>query len=230
MTKALRTSFLPPTNDERRTPTLGCVAKKKATSARAKAEEVGDVTATILDVAGDMLEGGGLDGLQLRDVAAQARVSLTTVYKHFASRDDLVVAAVERWMTANVDDTLTPRRCHGHLAEELIAFLHQFFAPWAKNPTMLTVFLHAALLPGGDRLATQGIEATSAHGEGLLAGYDPDFAFEVETILGLLTEGMLKRFSAGQLDMDQVLDIYERAVRRLTAGVEPMPPVGVSRA
>ena len=31
----------------------------------------------------------------------------------------------------------------------------------------------------------------------------------------LLTKGLLNRFSAGLIDMDGILDIYERAVRRL---------------
>ncbi len=57
---------------------------------------------TILDVVAEQLSSAGYDGLQLRNVARAARVSLSTVYKHFPSRDDLVIAAVERWMAENV--------------------------------------------------------------------------------------------------------------------------------
>ena len=171
----------------------------------------------ILDVAAEMLESAGLDGLQLREVAAAAKVSLSTVYKYFPSRDDLVVAAVEDWMAANVYHQLSPPPDTGHLADDLVAFLREFFAPWAAHPTMLTVFLQASLLPGGDRLPTQGFDAARLVGAGLFAGYDADFTVDMQTILGLLTEGLMNRFSAGQIDMDQILDIYERAVRRLTA-------------
>lgn len=77
----------------------------------------------ILDVAAQMLERRGLDGLQLRDVAAEAKVSLSTVYKDFPSRDDLVVAAVEHWMVANVYRTLSPPPDTGSLADDLVVFL-----------------------------------------------------------------------------------------------------------
>ena len=44
----------------------------------------------------------GFDKWQLRDVAEIAKVSLATIYKHFPSRDDLIVATVERWMDEHV--------------------------------------------------------------------------------------------------------------------------------
>jgi hypothetical protein len=51
---------------------------------------------------------------------------------------------------------------------------------------------------------------------GLFDGYDSDFAEDIQLVLGLLTEGLLARFAAGQIDMDGILDVCERAVLRLT--------------
>jgi AcrR family transcriptional regulator len=60
----------------------------------------------ILDEVIGLLEERGYDGWQLRDVAERAHASLSTIYKHFPSREELIVAAVERWMNEHVYQTI----------------------------------------------------------------------------------------------------------------------------
>jgi AcrR family transcriptional regulator len=50
----------------------------------------------ILDVAIALAEKGGFDNVRQRDVAAQAGVALGTLYKRFRSKEDILVAALER--------------------------------------------------------------------------------------------------------------------------------------
>lgn len=50
----------------------------------------------ILDVAIDLAEEGGFDNVRQRDVADQAGVALGTLYKSFASKEDILAAALER--------------------------------------------------------------------------------------------------------------------------------------
>jgi AcrR family transcriptional regulator len=50
----------------------------------------------ILDVAIALAEKGGYDNVRQRDVAAQAGVALATLYKRFRSKEDILVAALER--------------------------------------------------------------------------------------------------------------------------------------
>jgi AcrR family transcriptional regulator len=47
--------------------------------------------ATILDAAADLLAAGGLHGFSMDDVAARAGVGKATIYRHWRTRDDLVV-------------------------------------------------------------------------------------------------------------------------------------------
>src|SRR6266566_4392225 len=54
-----------------------------------------------------MLESGGYDAVQLREVARRAHVSLATIYKLFPTRDELIVTAIAQWMAQN---------CYGELA------------------------------------------------------------------------------------------------------------------
>ncbi len=174
-------------------------------------------TAAILDVTAELLGEHGCDGLQLRDVAKNAKVSLATVYKHFPSRDELMVAAVERWMAVNVYRRFPKPRPGEELADGLIRSFRHVFTPWKRNPTMLSVFLRVALLPGGERLSKQGADATAPTGGDFFAGYDAEFTADVKLILGTLTTGLLTAFATGRIDVAQIMRVYERAVYRLTS-------------
>ena len=50
----------------------------------------------ILDVAVALAEEGGFENVRQRDVAANAGVALGTLYKRFRSKEDILVAALER--------------------------------------------------------------------------------------------------------------------------------------
>ena len=50
----------------------------------------------IVDTAIGLAELGGFDAVRLREVAARAGVALGTVYKRFPSKEDILVAAIER--------------------------------------------------------------------------------------------------------------------------------------
>ncbi|MFQ6226507.1 TetR/AcrR family transcriptional regulator [Nocardia sp. NPDC002869] len=65
-----------------------------------------DTAARILDSVVEIIEADGYDAVQLRTVAKRARVSLTTVYSLYSSRDELIVAAVAAWMAAHSYDEL----------------------------------------------------------------------------------------------------------------------------
>ncbi len=54
-----------------------------------------DTRQRILDVARDLFIAGGLTGLSMRKVAAEVGVSATAIYRHFDSKEALVVAVIE---------------------------------------------------------------------------------------------------------------------------------------
>jgi AcrR family transcriptional regulator len=61
----------------------------------------------ILDAVIDLIEAGGYETVQVREVANKARISLATLYKLFGTLDELIIAALERWMDANVYESIT---------------------------------------------------------------------------------------------------------------------------
>ena len=176
-----------------------------------------DEALRILDVVAEILSEGGLDSLQLRDVAKRARVSLSTIYAHFPSKDELLIAAVERWMQQRVYDELPDPRLETPLAERLTDWYRHLLAPWEQSPTMLRVFMTAAMLPGGDRLAQQGIDAVRPTSQRMFDGCDQDFVIDVSLILTNVVYGLLGQFANGQVDMSEIVTGVERTIQRLTA-------------
>ncbi|MFQ5697139.1 MAG: TetR/AcrR family transcriptional regulator [Myxococcota bacterium] len=55
-----------------------------------------DRAARIVDSAIELAQTGGFENVRLREVAARAGVALGTLYRHFHSKEDLLVAALER--------------------------------------------------------------------------------------------------------------------------------------
>jgi len=185
------------------------------------ASKRGDADA-ILDVVLHLLEDGGDEGLQLRDVAKQARVSLSTVYKFFPSRDELVIAAVERWMAERVYATLPTLDPEEPLADRLTRWFGQLLAPWVEQPHMLKIFIRAALLPGGQRLARQGEQLAGATAVHLFEGYEPQFVADLAMIITNVVQGLLSRFAIGDIDITEVSTELERTIHRLADGAQPV--------
>jgi AcrR family transcriptional regulator len=174
----------------------------------------------ILDVVAELLGEAGCHALLLREVAKRARVSLTTIYAHFPSKDALVVAAVERWMAERVYARLPSVQPDSPLSERLAGWYRQLFAPWEQNPAMLRVFMQAAMLPGGERLSDQGAAVALPVSEQMFAGYPPDLADDVNVILGNLILGLLSRFASSRVEMAEIVPVIERTIYRLTAGAD----------
>lgn len=65
------------------------VAQARRALSRERAER-------IVDSAIELAQAGGFENVRLRDVAANAGVALGTLYRHFHSKEDLLVAALER--------------------------------------------------------------------------------------------------------------------------------------
>ncbi len=53
----------------------------------------------VIQAAMSLASEGGYDAVQMRDVAARARVALGTLYRYFPSKDHLLVAAMGEWTT-----------------------------------------------------------------------------------------------------------------------------------
>jgi AcrR family transcriptional regulator len=69
-----------------------------------RAAETAERRRRLIEAAVELAEEGGYDAVQMRDVAARAEVALGTLYRHYSSKDQLLLAAM-----ATQADTLRTR-------------------------------------------------------------------------------------------------------------------------
>jgi AcrR family transcriptional regulator len=173
-------------------------------------------TDDIIDVVVRLLEKKGYEAVQVRTVARRARISLRTLYKRFGTLDELILAAVERWMERNAYAGLTMPEPRESPYETMVRVLRTVFEPWEKNPRMLQAYHRARSGPGGERLVLEGMTIVKPIIEAALPGADPEYLSDVELIHGHVTRAAIARFAEGEIEATDILPILERALRRLT--------------
>jgi TetR/AcrR family transcriptional regulator, cholesterol catabolism regulator len=173
----------------------------------------------ILDVVAELLEANGYDKWQLDEVAEGARVSLATIYKHFPSRGELTVAALERWMEIHAYGPIESRAPGEPLFDALIRMLRTIFEPWEKHPEMLDAFMRARWGVGGERLRSQG-DASVGPMIRAFDGMDPSDAAELDDILKNATFGALSRYVSGEIGVSDIVPSIERLMSWLKEPTE----------
>ncbi|WP_063057480.1 TetR family transcriptional regulator [Nocardia sienata] len=173
-------------------------------------------TGQIIDVVLDLLESEGYEGVNLREVARRARISLATVYKHFADRDELIVTAVQHWMSTHSFTAMERPKPGETLHDGLMRVLGYVFEPWERNPRMLEAYHRARTVPSGQRLDAQGINAMQPIIAALFRNADPTYVEDIALVLANMTYALIGRFADRNLEITEILPILERAVYRLT--------------
>lgn len=135
--------------------------------ARRKPRAVGLTLERIVDEALALVDEAGLDALTVRALADRLSTASSSLYRHVASRDELLVLLVDRMLAEvplAVDEALDPRARVERLALDLRAVLR-------AHPHVVPA-LRAAPLAGPH------VRRASDHGLQLLAraGYEPDVA------------------------------------------------------
>lgn len=174
----------------------------------------------ILDIVADILETDGYEAVQLREVARRGRTSLATIYKRYPNRDELILAALHKWMAENrysglADQIAEPGES---LYDGMMRVLRTIFEPWEQHPAMLTAFFRARAAPGGQEIFRRGLDVTVPAFMEVLAGVDDEFVRDLETILSTVIYGLLGRFAAGELEITEIVPGLERTVFWLTRG------------
>lgn len=182
----------------------------------------------LLAVVIEILETDGYDAVQLREVARRARSSLATIYKRYATREDLILAALEAWLDENRYSEVTPhRRAEGEsLHEALMSLFRTIFEPWDRNPGMLTAYFRARSSPRGQQLFRRGLNIVAPAGLELMADVDDDFVADLNTVLSNVVYGLLGRFASGEIQTTDILPTLDRTVYWLTVGYESTKSVG----
>ena len=176
----------------------------------------------ILGIVVNILENEGYDAVQLREVASRARTSLATIYKHYANRDELILAALQNWMEDNRYSALTLQKPEpgDSLYIGMMRVLRTIFEPWEQHPGMLTAYFRARGAPGGQELVSRGFGIVAPAVFEILGDVDNSFIADLDAIISSLVYGLLGRFAAGEIAITDILPILDRTVFWLTNGYE----------
>ncbi|MEV6276393.1 TetR family transcriptional regulator [Nocardia sp. NPDC051832] len=185
--------------------------------------------AKIIDVVRVQLETEGYDAVQLREVARRARVSLTTIYKHFPTRDELIVTTLEAWMADNAYVAMESPPPGESIYDGLMRVIRHVFEPWERHPRMLRAYHRARTGSGAQRLDNHGLDAVLPIAAAVLAGAEEAYLQDIATILSNMVFALLGQCADGTLEVAQALPLIERAVYRLTADNVPEATAAVAR-
>jgi len=98
----------------------------------------------IVNTAVDLAEKGGFEAVRLRDVAATAGVALGTLYRHFRSKEDLLVAA----LAAQVEQLERRMEAHPATGDDTLDRVTEFFSTatqgLCRRPMLARAILRAA--------------------------------------------------------------------------------------
>lgn len=176
----------------------------------------------ILGIVVEILETEGYDAVQLREVARRARTSLATIYKHYGTRDGLILAALHMWLDENRYAGLTgQQRAAGEsFYDGQMRVLRTIFEPWEQHPAMLKAYFQARAAPGGEQLVRRGLDAVVPAFLQVLADVDEGFVADLDTVITNVVYGLLGRFAAGEIASTEILPSLERTVYWLSKGYE----------
>jgi AcrR family transcriptional regulator len=118
------------------------------------ATELEDRAQRIVDSAIELAEKGGFEAVRLRDVAAHADVALGTLYRRFRSKEDLLVAALDREMSGLEDQVLANLPKGDTHLDRLTGFFTRITRNFCRKPNLARALLKA-LVSGDPALAHQ---------------------------------------------------------------------------
>lgn len=168
----------------------------------------------------ELLETEGYEAVQLREVARRARVSMTTIYRRYPTREALIVGALRWWMDENRYAgvaTNSTEQLSGSMYDDLMALFRTIFQPWEQHPRMLRAYFRAQAGPGGQDLTEHGLDVVVPVARTILRQSDPAFAGDMEKIMSGVIYGLLAQFADGAIAVTDILPVLDRAVFWLTA-------------
>ncbi|MER6443808.1 TetR/AcrR family transcriptional regulator [Streptomyces venezuelae] len=188
-------------------------SEPRGTSARSKRADAVRNQQTLLDAAAEVFVTSGVDA-PIRQIAARAGVGMGTIYRHFPTRADLVVAvyrhqveacaeagpnlladagspieALRQWVDLFVDFLVTKHGLADALQSDSSGFdaLHAYFLD--RLVPVCAQLLDAAVDAGEVRAGTHAYELMRGIGN-LCIGHDSDPRYDPRRLIALLLQGL----------------------------------------
>jgi AcrR family transcriptional regulator len=189
------------------------------TGAADRAAETADRRRRLVEAAVALARGGGYEAVHMRDVAARADVALATLYRQYASKDQLLLAALADQARA-LRDHLATRPVEGRDPHDRIArVLTLATRALTREPTLTAAMVTALGSPEPDAAAMK-LEILDLLG-GIVRdagdlGDGTDDAAAMRT-LGYVWLAVLSAWSSGMIDDETMTEDLATAAELLLA-------------
>ena len=167
----------------------------------------------------ELATAGGYEAVQMRDVAARAEVALGTLYRHYPSKDHLLLAALTE-QAEGLRDRIAQRPPDGlDAAARTSDVLRRASRALARRPQLTAALVTALTAPEPDTLeAKHGVEIVlHAIITGAVDGTALTDTDGVVRTLGYVWLAVLSAWVGGSLDEREMADDLETAARLLLA-------------
>lgn len=194
------------------------------------ADRWGEPQRRAIAAARELAEEGGYEAVQIRDIVARTGLSTATIYRHFSSKDHLIAAAQLEWnrslARARHQVAVGPTA-----ADRLAALLHQTCVAFGHTPNLGQALMLSLGSPD------PGVRECRAEADQLIMTTmreaigdelpDPEL---VLTPLAVAWQGALYSWAHGQLTIEEVDEVLQRATRLLCAGALATAATGPRKA
>jgi AcrR family transcriptional regulator len=177
----------------------------------------------ILETTVELAAEGGYEAVQMRDAAANANISLGTLYRYFRSKDALLAAAWSFWVAA-VEPQLVRRPLRGEtMAEQANDFLRRTTRAFERNPKLASAFLMAANSndPASAQHRREAADLLGGILESTMESLDPETRAAVRVTLDHVWNSSLQHWASGRYTMKDVYRDLEVACHLLLDPREP---------
>ncbi|MGB0059600.1 TetR family transcriptional regulator [Candidatus Binatus sp.] len=171
----------------------------------------------IVAAAMDLAAHGGYDAVQMRDVAARAKVALGTLYRYFSSKDQLLAYTWTDW-SQELQEHLWRHPIRGATrADRIMDFVRRVTRALEREPRLASALLKSMLVP--DSSAEEPRKEVSAVMfrvvEEELATLRPDDREGIRDILGQVWYANLLLWVNGRIPVSRLYQNMETACRLL---------------
>ena len=171
----------------------------------------------IVAAAMDLAAHGGYDAVQMRDVAARAKVALGTLYRYFSSKDQLLAFTWTDW-SQELQEHLWRHPLRGATrAERIMDFIRRVTRALEREPMLASALLKSMLVPDSSAEEPRK-EVGAVMGrvvEEELARLKRDDREGIRDILGQVWYANLLLWVSGRIPVARLYENMETACRLL---------------
>lgn len=146
----------------------------------------------IIEAAGKILTNSGVSGLTIKNLAKEMKFSESAIYRHFASKEEIVIALLE-YLAHSMDDRYTSAITSNQSPEEKFKTLFQNqFSFFKNNPHFVVAVFSDGLMEESERINETILKI---------------MAVKIKHLMPILIEGQQKKVFTNEITSDELIHI-----------------------